>query len=82
MDTVNLSGKNVLVTGADGFIGLHICDSLFGTSAKVRGLSYYNSFGSRGWLEDTDKKGEIEIVIGDVRDSHYCWILAGIIRHV
>jgi NAD dependent epimerase/dehydratase len=75
MNTVNLSGKNILVTGADGFIGSHLCESLLKAGAKVRGLSCYNSFGSWGWLEDVDRKDEIEIVSGDVRDPHFCELI-------
>jgi len=69
---MNLSGKNVLVTGADGFIGSHLVESLLQQGAHVRALSYYNSFNYRGWLEDVSADKNLEIVSGDVRDSNFC----------
>ena len=64
--------KNVLVTGADGFIGSHLVDLLVSKGLKVRALSQYNSFNNWGWLEDVKCLNEIEVVSGDVRDPFYC----------
>ena len=64
--------KNVLVTGADGFIGSHLVDLLVSKGLKVRALSQYNSFNNWGWLEDVKCLNEIEVVLGDVRDPFYC----------
>lgn len=64
--------KNVLVTGADGFIGSHLTELLVREGFKVKALSQYNSFNSWGWLEDVDCQKDIEILNGDVRDPHYC----------
>ena len=64
--------KNVLVTGADGFIGSHLVDLLVSKGLKVRALSQYNSFNNWGWLEDVTCLNEIEVVSGDVRDPFYC----------
>jgi len=64
--------KNVLVTGADGFIGSHLVDLLVSKGIKVRALSQYNSFNNWGWLEDVECLNEIEVVSGDVRDPFYC----------
>jgi NAD dependent epimerase/dehydratase len=69
---VNLKNKKILVTGADGFIGSHLTEMLIHKGAKVKALSYYNSFNYWGWLEDIDCLNEIEVVSGDVRDPHYC----------
>src|SRR3546814_915979 len=63
---------NVLVTGADGFIGSHLTELLVKEGYKVQALSQYNSFNSWGWLEDVDCRDDIEILNGDVRDPHYC----------
>lgn len=62
--------KQVLVTGADGFIGSHLTYELVQRGYSVRALVQYNSFGFWGWLEDLDKDvlDSIEIVSGDVRD--------------
>jgi len=64
--------KNVLVTGADGFIGSHLTEMLVKQGYNVRALTQYNSFGSWGWLEDSDIKDKIEVISGDVRDPHFC----------
>ncbi len=65
-------GKKILVTGADGFIGSHLTECLAAAGARVKALSYYNSFNSWGWLEDIACLDDIEVVSGDVRDPHFC----------
>jgi len=65
--------KQVLVTGADGFIGSHLTELLVREGYKVRALALYNSFNDWGWLdtiEDISKK--VEIVTGDIRDPFFC----------
>jgi len=52
----DLSGKSVLVTGADGFIGSHLVETLVREGCKVRAFCYYNSRQSWGWLEQTPPK--------------------------
>jgi NAD dependent epimerase/dehydratase len=64
--------KNVLVTGADGFIGSHLVEMLVKEGCKVRAMSQYNSFNFWGWLEDVDCLDQLEVITGDVRDPHYC----------
>lgn len=64
--------KNILVTGADGFIGSHLTEMLLRQGHRVRGLSYYNSFNDWGWLEDVEASESFEVVCGDVRDPHFC----------
>ena len=68
-----LRGKRILVTGADGFIGSHLTEALVAHGAKVRALAFYNSFNSRGWLDDArpEVQEEVEIVAGDIRDPHF-----------
>jgi NAD dependent epimerase/dehydratase len=67
-----LTNKNILVTGADGFIGSHLVEMLVKEGANVKALSLYNSFNYWGWLEDVDCLDNIEILNGDIRDPHYC----------
>ena len=67
-----LKNKTILVTGADGFIGSHLTERLLKSGAKVKALSYYNSFNNWGWLEHIDGLENIEVLAGDIRDSHYC----------
>ena len=65
------SGRKVLVTGADGFIGSHLTEGLLRAGADVRAFCYYNSAGSRGWLDfpDPDLPRLPEIFFGDIRDG-------------
>lgn len=64
--------NRILVTGADGFIGSHLCEALTRQGREVRAFVYYNSFNSWGWLDHAaaDILADIEVVAGDVRDSH------------
>jgi NAD dependent epimerase/dehydratase len=61
------SGRRVLVTGAEGFIGSHLAEALLAAGADVRALVHYNPFGRWGWLHEHG--GDIEIMAGDVRDA-------------
>jgi NAD dependent epimerase/dehydratase len=67
-----MKNLNVLVTGADGFIGSHLVEMLCANEAKVKALAQYNSFGKCGWLDDINCKDKVEIHTGDIRDPHYC----------
>ncbi|MCU0618285.1 MAG: NAD-dependent 4,6-dehydratase LegB [Gemmatimonadaceae bacterium] len=62
----------VLVTGADGFIGSHLVEGLVRAGHTVRAFTFYNSFGTRGWLDHcaADVADQFEVVAGDVRDPH------------
>ena len=63
---------NVLVTGADGFIGSHLVEALMAEGHKVKAFVYYNSFNSWGWLDTlpSETLREIEIFAGDIRDPN------------
>jgi len=69
---MNLNNKKVLVTGADGFIGSHLVESLMDEGAEVRAFTYYNSFNTWGWLDTfpAEKLEKIEIFSGDIRDPN------------
>ena len=64
--------KNVLITGADGFIGSHLTEYLLNTGYNIKALSYYNSFNSWGWLESIPKNQNLKVISGDIRDPHFC----------
>ena len=64
--------KKILVTGADGFIGSHLVETLVRQGHEVTALAQYNSFNHWGWLEDIDCLEQIKVVCGDIRDPHFC----------
>lgn len=67
------SGRRVLVTGAAGFIGSHLCDALVELGSDVTALVRYNSRGSVGNLEllTADRRAALHVVAGNVEDSNF-----------
>lgn len=64
--------KKILITGADGFIGSHLCEVLHAKGYEIRALSFYNSFNFWGHLEHLECREHLEIISGDLRDSFFC----------
>ena len=64
--------KKVLVTGADGFIGSHLVETLLEEGYDVKAFALYNSFNTWGWLDTfpKEKLDKIEVFTGDVRDPN------------
>jgi NAD dependent epimerase/dehydratase len=62
--------KQVLVTGAGGFIGSHLVESLVQNGARVRAFVRYNSRGDPGLISllPPDLRSQLEIIAGDLRD--------------
>jgi len=60
--------KNILVTGAGGFIGSHLTELLVEKGFNVRAFVHYNSWNKWGWLDTSPIKNKVEIITGDVRD--------------
>lgn len=69
---MELRGKKILVTGADGFIGSHLTEELVRRGHNVRAFVFYNSFNSWGWLDEAphDVRTSLDVFAGDVRDPH------------
>lgn len=61
----------ILITGADGFIGSHLTEKLLSLGHKVTALSYYNSFGFNGWLQNISLDHNLKIIRGDIRDYEF-----------
>lgn len=66
------SNKKILVTGADGFIGSHLTETLIREGYDVKAFVLYNSFNTWGWLDACadDVRGQFEVFSGDIRDPH------------
>ena len=69
---MQLSGKRILVTGSDGFIGSHLVERLVADGHDVRAFVYYNSFNSWGWLDDAPLavREKLDVFAGDIRDPN------------
>jgi NAD dependent epimerase/dehydratase len=63
---------NLLITGADGFIGSHLTETLIRQGHNVRAFVFYNSFNSWGWLDHApeDIRGNLDVFAGDIRDPY------------
>lgn len=57
------------MTGGGGFIGSHLSERLVSLGARTRALVRYSSSGSWGWLDSSGLRGDLEVVMGDVRDA-------------
>lgn len=60
--------REILVTGAAGFIGSHLTEALIERGHSVRSLIRYTSRNDWGWLEHSVYKDKIKVFRGDIRD--------------
>ena len=69
---MELAGRRILVTGADGFIGSHVAERLVRRGCNVRAFVQYNSLGSWGWLDESpsEVRKDLDVFAGDIRDPH------------
>ncbi len=66
------NGKQVLVTGAGGFIGSHLVEALLHEGARVRAFVRYTSRNDLGLLKllSPEDLSKVEVIAGDLRDEH------------
>jgi len=57
-----------LITGAGGFIGSHLCETLIENGYEVKAFVRYNSRNFWGWIESCPYQSKMEVVTGDIRD--------------
>ncbi len=65
---MNWSKKQVLVTGAGGFIASHLTERLVESGASVKAFVHYNALGSSGWMDSSPARESVQMIFGDICD--------------
>ncbi len=80
LDFPSLAGERVLVTGATGFIGSHLCHALAGLGAEVHGLARTTGRAEtcRLWPVDLVDREQVRAVVDRVR-PRFVFHLAGLV---
>lgn len=60
--------NKILITGATGFIGSHLSELCIEKGFNVVAFDRYNPNNHWGWLENSEYRNDIEVILGDVRD--------------
>jgi NAD dependent epimerase/dehydratase len=70
---MNWRSTKVLVTGAGGFIGSHLCEALLNLGAEVTGFVHYNGRNDWGNLEhlNPSAKAALRVVMGNIEDVDF-----------
>jgi len=58
----------ILITGATGFIGSHLTELCVELGYKTTAFDRYNPNNHWGWLENSEYKHDVEVILGDIRD--------------
>jgi len=60
--------KNIIITGARGFIGSHLTGLCVDLGYNMVAFDHYNSNNSWEWLDNSKVKNDIEMILGNIRD--------------
>ena len=60
--------KKALITGATGFIGSHLAELCVQQGFDVIAFDRYNPNNHWGWLENSEYRDDMEVILGDIRD--------------
>src|SRR5213593_1345732 len=74
-----MATRQILITGAGGFIGSHLVERTLQRGDAVRAFVHYNSLGTAGWLDRSPCRAQVEVDPGDVRDLDAVFHLAALI---
>ncbi len=58
----------ILITGATGFIGSHLSELCVQQGFHVVAFDRYNPNNHWGWLEESNHRNDMQVILGDVRD--------------
>jgi NAD dependent epimerase/dehydratase len=70
---MNWKSRKVLVTGAGGFVGSHLCQALLHVGAQVTAMIHYSSRADWGNLEllPQEQKSALGVVGGNIEDTEF-----------
>jgi NAD dependent epimerase/dehydratase len=60
--------KSILITGATGFIGSHLAELCVERGFDVVAFDRYNPNNNWGWLEESNYKNDMKVILGDIRE--------------
>ena len=63
-----IKSSKIIITGATGFIGSHLAELCVEHGFEVVAFDRYNPNNHWGWLEKSDYRDDLEVILGDVRD--------------
>ena len=63
-----MNNQRILITGATGFIGSHLTELCTEKGYKVVAFDRYNPNNNWGWLEQSESKNDVKVILGDIRD--------------